>query len=52
VLLVVLVWICARYGGPRDIAVANLLVTLPGIPLVVFLYWRRKARWMTVLGGP
>ena len=48
VLLVIVVWICARYGGPRDIALANLALTLPGIPLVIFLYWRQRARWLAV----
>ena len=52
VALVVVIWLCARYGGPRDIALANLALTIPGIPIVIFLYWRRRARWMAVLEAP
>lgn len=51
VILVAVIWICARYGKPQDIALANLLITLPGIPLVIFLYRRRKAHWPTVSAG-
>jgi len=51
VLLVTVVWICAHYGGPRDIALANLVLTLPGIPLVMFFYSRRKAHWLTASKG-
>lgn len=51
VVLVVVIWICAHYGAPRDIALANLALTLPGVPIVIFLYWRRKAHWRTVSEG-
>jgi hypothetical protein len=51
VLLVVLVWICARYGGPRDIALANFALTLPLIPVAIYFYWRCSARWLTVSEG-
>jgi len=51
VVLVALVWICARYGGTRDIALANLAMALPGVPLVIFIYWRRNGRWWTASEG-
>ena len=51
VLLVVVIWICARYGGPQQIALANLAITLPGVPIVMVLYWQRKARWLTSSEG-
>jgi hypothetical protein len=47
VLLVVVIWLCARYGGPRDIALANFVIILPGVPLVIYLYWRRIVHWQT-----
>jgi hypothetical protein len=52
VVLVAVIWLCARYGGPRDIALANLALTLPGIPLVIFFYWRCRSRWLAVSEGP
>jgi hypothetical protein len=51
VVLVVVIWICARYGEPRDIALANLAIILPGIPIVIFFYWRCSARWLTISEG-
>jgi len=45
ILLVTTVWICAHTGGPREIAIANLAITLPGIPLVIHFYRKRKTRW-------
>lgn len=48
VVLIAAIWSCARYGEPSDIALANLLITSPGIPLVIFLYWRQKNRWLAV----
>jgi hypothetical protein len=48
VLTVILVWLCARFGSPSDIALASLAVALPGIPVVIFLYLRRQIHWLTV----
>lgn len=51
VVLVAVIWLCAHYGGPRDIALANLALTVPGVPIVIVLYWRRREYWLTVSGG-
>jgi hypothetical protein len=48
ILLVVVTWLCAHYGVPRDIALANLALTLLGVPVVIFLYWQRGTHWVTV----
>ncbi|MEO8303023.1 MAG: hypothetical protein ABI724_02780 [Betaproteobacteria bacterium] len=40
---VVAVWLSARYGAPRDIALANLGCALVGIPIVLIYYRRLTA---------
>ena len=46
--LVVAVWICARYGMPREIALANFALIVPSVPIVIYMYWKRNAHWLRV----
>jgi hypothetical protein len=48
VLTIVAVWTCARFGQVSDIALANLIVTLPGVAVVIYFYMRRRTQWLPV----